>query len=211
MCICPCHWAFAYRRMLWPGLAHDSQIRGRESCPQSGSGYVGGGAGTGSSRSSPSPPPPAGSSTLASPPPPQLSPGVCELLMLSSLPAWKLAEKGGSACSSRHLASRPRAPRTRGAMRMYTLGPWASRPLGPCPALLGSQLRSLPGRGCHWLVAPGPGVALAACTEPGLCWLRGAGAHIRALFAEAKGFCLPSGDWDRRRATSPAFITNSLD
>ena len=96
----------------------------------------------------PPPPPLAGSSTLASPPPPQLVSGVCELLMLSSLPCLE-AGREGRLCLPRHTSgrSRPPAPRTRGAIWMYTLGPWASRPLRPCPALLGSQRGSPLGEG----------------------------------------------------------------
>lgn len=113
----------------------------------------------------PQPPPPlAGSSSLASPPPPQLVSGVCELLMLPSLPCLE-AGREGRRCLPRHTSghSRPPAPRTREAICMYTLGPWASRPLHPCPALLGSQLGSPLGEGAtgcgprarcgNWLLA----------------------------------------------------------
>lgn len=44
---------------------------------------------------------------------------------------------------------------------------------------------------------------MAACTELGLCRLQGAGAHIRALFAEVKGVFVSFWSQDRRRNNFP--------
>ena len=82
-----------------------------------------------------------------------------------------------------------------GTMGQQTFAPLPSPPWEP--------VRVAPGRGCHWLWPQGPVWQLAARTEPGLCGLRGAGAHIRALFAEVKGVFVSFWRLDRRRNNFP--------
>lgn len=124
-----------------PDLVRHTPNSEQSRCPQTAAqSHVGGGQGLAlPDPVPPTPPQPppllAGSSTLASPPPPQLVSGVCELLMLPSLPCLE-AGREGRRCLPRHTSGRQH-PEPR-AVYMYALGPWASRPLRPCPALLGS-------------------------------------------------------------------------
>lgn len=133
--------------LAWPGAP---QIQSRVSAPslQPEATWLGG---QGLALPDPAPAPAATAGWLQHSCFPTSSPavsGVCELLMLSSLPCLE-AGREGRLCLPRHTSgrSRPPAPRTRGAIWMYTLGPWASRPLRPCPALLGSQRGSPLGEG----------------------------------------------------------------
>lgn len=82
-----------------------------------------------------------------------------------------------------------------GSQGRGTFQPWPSPPR----ELAGSP----PGRGHHWLWPQSPVWPLAARTEPGLYGLRGAGAHIRALFAEVKGVFVSSWRLDRGRNNFP--------
>jgi hypothetical protein len=67
------------------------------------------------------------------------------------------------------------------------------------PGCRGSPTR----RGCCWLWPQSPAWRLAARTEWGLCRLQGAGAHIRALFAEVKGVFVSFWRRDRGRNNFP--------
>lgn len=151
------------------------------------------GGATGSS-APPSPPPPCNSSLF-----------VCELLMPPPLPCLAAAvveaHEGGSAASSSPTSGRRRQP----ALGM--LGRRGHVPgCGPrdgSSSRLGSQHGSPTGRGCRWLWPQSPVWRLAARTESGLCGLRGAGAHIRALFAEVKGVFVSFWRRDRGRNNFP--------
>lgn len=160
----------------------------------------------------------AGSSTSWGPPgrgraaAPALSPPrllravscVCELSTPPPLPCLEARQEGAlPAAAQPHLWPQRAACSGRSGLvgpGLWSQGRWTFALLPSPPR---EPARVAPGRGRHRLWPQSLVWRLAARTELGLCGLRGAGAHIRALFAEVKGVFVSFWRLDRRRNNFP--------
>lgn len=200
----PGHWPLSERR---PALARRApQIQSRVRAPglQPEATWQGGG-GAGSSTSWG--PPGRGGAAAPALSPPRLLRAVscvCELSTPPPLPCLEARQEGAlPAAAQPHLWPQRAACGGHSGLvgpGLWSQGRWTFALLPSPPR---EPVRVAPGRGRHRLWPQSLVWRLAARTEPGLCGLRGAGAHIRALFAEVKGVFVSFWRLDRRRNNFP--------